>query len=496
MLRRTSTPYVNDVNKGKSFNFSVWDNLTAYNNNALIQDFVTYAGAMYVCINSVQAGDIDPKMDTADGSVVGNYWMQVVRGIEGPRGDSGNTYIPSVSETGTLTWKLNNGSAPKTVNIKGPQGDAGLGLEFKWEGSRLLVRQEGSLNWTSSPDLTSNVVYSPTLRNGELIFEPVKVTNAEPIVFGNLKGKDGKDGKDGKTGRDGKSAYEIAVQHGFRGSESAWLASLKGEAGRDGRDGKNGRDGKDGTSGIATYATRSVALATQAAPTGNIILRVDTDPALFPDENYCGTHIQWKYDSEDYKEWNNLIQINQLMNIALSGINLNYQGVKTHEGKLCYNLTLDYNEIDYIDTKNNVKFGPKIRTISDVYIPIYGGGNIDPDQPAKPDNTTITFGKDASCEKYFYINDPNNKGWELTNNCSWLYATPGGADTAFNLQEGLDSIFTPCETVTADSTITGSGSTLVILCVDENKTGTERSYTLNLTSAGTTSKINVIQKSI
>lgn len=39
------------------------------------------------------------------------------------------------------------------------------------------------------------------------------------------------------------------------------------------------------------------------------------------------------------------------MNIALSGINLNYQGVKTHEGKLCYNLTLDYNEIDYIDTK-------------------------------------------------------------------------------------------------------------------------------------------------
>lgn len=462
MLRRTSTPYVNDVNKGKSFNFSAWDNLTAYNNNALIQDFVTYAGAMYVCINSVQAGDVDPKMDTADGSIVGNYWMQVVKGVEGPRGNSGNTYIPSVSETGTLTWKLNNGPAPKTVNIKGPQGNAGLGLEFKWEGSRLLVRQEGSLDWTSSPDLTSNVVYSPTLRNGKLIFEPVKVTNAEPIVFSNLKG------------RDGKSAYEIAVQHGFRGSESAWLASLKGGV---------ERDGKNGTAEIT-------------APAGNIILRVDTDPALFPDENYCGTHIQWKYDSEDYKEWNNLIQINQLMNIALSGINLNYQGVKTHEGKLCYNLTLDYNEIDYIDTKNNVKFGPKIRTISDVYIPIYGGGNIDPDQPAKPDNTTITFGKDASCEKYFYINDPNNKGWELTNNCSWLCATPGGADTAFNLQEGLDSIFTPCETVTADSTITGSGSTLVILCVNENTTGAERSYTLNLTSAGTTSKINVIQKSI
>ena len=51
-----------------------------------------------------------------------------------------------------------------------------------------------------------------------------------------------------------------------------------------------------------------------------------------------------------------MIQINQLMNIALSGINLNYQGVKTHEGKLCYNLTLDYNEIDYIKESGTAGF--------------------------------------------------------------------------------------------------------------------------------------------
>lgn len=73
MIRRTSTPYVNDTTRGKSFNFSEWDDLTAYNNNAIVQDFVSYAGAMYVCLNSVQAGDIDPRTDTADGSIVGNY---------------------------------------------------------------------------------------------------------------------------------------------------------------------------------------------------------------------------------------------------------------------------------------------------------------------------------------------------------------------------------------------------------------------------------------
>lgn len=32
----------------------------------------------------------------------------------------------------------------------------------------------------------------------------------------------------------GYSAYELAVQHGFSGTESEWVESLKGEPGRDG----------------------------------------------------------------------------------------------------------------------------------------------------------------------------------------------------------------------------------------------------------------------
>ena len=55
-----------------------------------------------------------------------------------------------------------------------------------------------------------------------------------------LPGKDGKDGADGLPGRDGingsdgKSAYIIAVEHGFTGTENEWLQSLKGADGRDG----------------------------------------------------------------------------------------------------------------------------------------------------------------------------------------------------------------------------------------------------------------------
>lgn len=55
-----------------------------------------------------------------------------------------------------------------------------------------------------------------------------------------------------EKGKDGKSAYEIAVEHGFVGTETEWLESLKGVDGKDGCDGRNGVDGlpgKDGKNG-------------------------------------------------------------------------------------------------------------------------------------------------------------------------------------------------------------------------------------------------------
>ena len=64
-----------------------------------------------------------------------------------------------------------------------------------------------------------------------------------------LNGKPGKDGKDGKNGADGKSAYEVALQNGFEGTEPEWLESLKGQDGKDGRNGVDGKDGKDGVDG-------------------------------------------------------------------------------------------------------------------------------------------------------------------------------------------------------------------------------------------------------
>ena len=73
-------------------------------------------------------------------------------------------------------------------------------------------------------------------------------------------GKDGRDGTDGAAGRDGEngaSAYEIAVQHGYSGSETAWLESLngadgaKGDTGATGAKGEKGDKGDPGATGVA-----------------------------------------------------------------------------------------------------------------------------------------------------------------------------------------------------------------------------------------------------
>lgn len=78
-------------------------------------------------------------------------------------------------------------------------------------------------------------------------------------------GNDGNDGADGAPGVDGPSAYQVAVANGFQGNEAQWLASLvgakgdkgdtgdTGPAGSPGSPGSNGSDGNDGTDGISAY---------------------------------------------------------------------------------------------------------------------------------------------------------------------------------------------------------------------------------------------------
>ena len=61
-------------------------------------------------------------------------------------------------------------------------------------------------------------------------------------------------GANGEKGTDGKSAYQIAVEQGYQGSESDWLSSLKGDKGDKGNTGAKGNPGQDGAEGKSAYA--------------------------------------------------------------------------------------------------------------------------------------------------------------------------------------------------------------------------------------------------
>ena len=59
-----------------------------------------------------------------------------------------------------------------------------------------------------------------------------------------LQGEPGRPGPQGSPGIPGESAYQMAVDAGFTGDESAWLESLKGEPGSQGAPGSPGPPGK------------------------------------------------------------------------------------------------------------------------------------------------------------------------------------------------------------------------------------------------------------
>ena len=63
-------------------------------------------------------------------------------------------------------------------------------------------------------------------------------------------GADGVNGQDGQNGTNGKSSYEIALDHGFVGSELDYLSSLQGQQGLTGAQGPLGPQGPQGIQGV------------------------------------------------------------------------------------------------------------------------------------------------------------------------------------------------------------------------------------------------------
>ena len=97
---------------------------------------------------------------------------------------------------------------------------------------RSVNSSDGSYNWVA-------------INSGDISDDKIASQIAQYIKENPLEG----------TGADGKSAYQVALDNGFEGTEEEWLQSLKGV------DGQNGKDGADGEDGISPRVT--------ATPTNN-----------------------------------------------------------------------------------------------------------------------------------------------------------------------------------------------------------------------------------
>lgn len=105
---------------------------------------------------------------------------------------------------------------------------------FRLDGEDLVKRY--------SPVPTSFVVRKGSYKEGEESID-ASPNSFEYYLAECKKIKESMGSGTGTSGKDGKSAYEIAKENGFEGTETEWLASLKGQKGDNGTNGQNGDNG-------------------------------------------------------------------------------------------------------------------------------------------------------------------------------------------------------------------------------------------------------------
>ena len=123
--------------------------------------------------------------------------------------------------------------------------------------------EDGATPIPPTPDLYTQLLKkldekAAGLQNGKDGFSPkVKTEQMESGVVITIVDADGETSAtlhNGANGEKGSSAYQIAVEQGYQGSESDWLSSLKGDKGEKGNTGAKGNPGQDGADGKSAYA--------------------------------------------------------------------------------------------------------------------------------------------------------------------------------------------------------------------------------------------------
>ena len=184
--------------------------------------------------------ELQTTLDNIDVTTVkgdtGEQGIQGIQGLKGDKGDKGDAGLQGIQgekgDQGIQGLKGDTGSQ----GIQGEKGDQGIQGQNGIDGTHGLDGDDGLS------------AYQIALNNG--------FVGSELQWLESLKGDKG------------LSAYEIAVQDGYEGIESEWLESLLGQDGKDftydmftleqlellkGADGQNGTNGLNGQDGAVTF---------------------------------------------------------------------------------------------------------------------------------------------------------------------------------------------------------------------------------------------------
>ena len=160
-------------------------------------------------------------------------------------------------------------ATPVNTGPQGPQGDKGdngKSLEFNWQGTSLGVRKEGESTYSytnlkgDKGDKGDTGSQGPKGDKGDPGLQGPQGDKGDPGEQGPKgdtglqgpkgdKGDTGAQGPKGDKGDNGKSAYDVAVENGYVGDASSWVASLKGDKGDPGSQGPKGDKGDPGLQG-------------------------------------------------------------------------------------------------------------------------------------------------------------------------------------------------------------------------------------------------------
>ena len=186
-------------------------------------------------------------------SLVGPKGDTGATGEAGPKGQTGSTGEKGATgATGRSAYEIAvaNGftgtEAEWIGSLKGKQGEKGETGKDGADGKSFTIQAQ----FATEADLKAA---HPTGNAGDAYYVGENTASSRPDVYiwleeqgewynqGPISGVKGDDGEPGKT------AYELAKDNGYSGSESEWLASLKGQNGTDGTNGKSAYElAKDG----------------------------------------------------------------------------------------------------------------------------------------------------------------------------------------------------------------------------------------------------------